>query len=138
MGQLSKNEREAEPIPGSPISQEEDKLKQNSHINWSATNPAVVTRSRKLHQNKLGTNTVGNEKKRKESRQKEAGVEVACREHHRQGGIQEGKNQGTKTKQTRATTCNMRRARKATIYIYKWRKTAQIGRQSKGKDNGIK
>ena len=106
-------------MPGSPISQEEDKLKQNSHIiNWSATNPAVVTRQRKLHQNKLGTNTVGKEKKRKESRQKEAGVEVACRGHHRQGGIQEGKNQGTKTKQTRATTYNMRRARKATIYIY--------------------
>ena len=32
----------------------------------------------------------------------------------------------------------MRRARKATIYIYKWCKTAQIGRQSKDKDNGIK
>ena len=29
----------------------------------------------------------------------------------------------------------MRRARKATIYIYKWCKTAQIGRQSKDKDN---
>ena len=46
--------------------------------------------------------------------------------------------QGTKTKQTRATTYNMRRARKATIYIYKWCKTAQIGGQSKDKDNGIK
>ena len=45
-------------------------------------------------------------------------MEVACRGHHRQGGIQEGENQGTKTKQTRATTYNMRRARKATIYIY--------------------
>ena len=32
----------------------------------------------------------------------------------------------------------MRRARKATIYIYKWCKTAQIGRKSKAKDNGIK
>ena len=32
----------------------------------------------------------------------------------------------------------MRRARKATIYIYKWCKTAQIGGQSKDKDNGIK
>ena len=32
----------------------------------------------------------------------------------------------------------MRRARKATIYIYKWCKAAQIGRQSKDKDNGIK
>ena len=73
--------------------------------------------------------------KRKESRQKEAGVEVACRGHHRQERIQEGKNQGTKTKQTRATTYNMRRARKATIYIYKWCKTAQIGRQSEDKDN---
>ena len=49
-----------------------------------------------------------------------------------------GEKQGTKTKQTRATTYNMRRARKATIYIYKWCKTAQIGRQSKDKDNGIK
>ena len=58
-------------------------------------------------------------KKRKEGRQMEAGVEVACRGHHRQEGIQEGKNQGKKTKQTRATTYNMRRARKATIYIYK-------------------
>ena len=65
-------------------------------------------------------------------------MEVACRGHHREGGIQEGKNQGTKTKQTRATTYNMRRARKATIYIYKWCKTAQAGRQSKDKDNGIK
>ena len=65
---------------------------------------------------------------------------VACRGHHRQGGIQEGgkKKKGTKTKQTRATTYNMRRARKATIYIHKWCKTAQIGRQSKDKDNGIK
>ena len=62
-------------------------------------------------------------------------MEVACRGHHRQEGIQEGKHQGTKTKQTRATTYNMRRARKATIYIYKWCKTAQIGRQSKDKDN---
>ena len=62
-------------------------------------------------------------------------MEVACRGHHRQEGIQEGKNQGTKTKQTRATTYSMRRARKATIYIYKWCKTAQIGRQSKYKDN---
>ena len=61
-------------------------------------------------------------------------MKVSCR-GHRQKGIQEGKNQGTKTKQTRATTYNMRRARKATIYIYKWCKTAQIGRQSKGKDN---
>ena len=58
-------------------------------------------------------------KKKKKSRQKEAGVEVACRGHHRQEGIQEGENQGTKTKQTRATTYNMRRARKAAIYIYK-------------------
>ena len=32
----------------------------------------------------------------------------------------------------------MRRARKATIYIHKWCKTAQVGRQSKDKDNGIK
>ena len=63
-------------------------------------------------------------------------MKVACRGHHRQEGIQEGeKTQGTKTKQTRATTYNMRRARKATIYIYKWCKTAQIGRQSKDKDN---
>ena len=31
----------------------------------------------------------------------------------------------------------MRRARKATISIYKWCKTAQIGGQSKDKDNGI-
>ena len=78
-------------------------------------------------------------------------MEVACRVHHRQEGIQEGKNQGTKTKQTRATTFNMRRAttynmrrvttynmrraRKAIIYIYKLCKTAQIGRQSKDKDN---
>ena len=56
---------------------------------------------------------------KEESRQKEAGVEVACRGHHQQEGIHEGKNQGTETKQTRATTYNMRRARKATIYIYK-------------------
>ena len=62
-------------------------------------------------------------------------MEVACRGHHRQEGIQEGKSQGAKTKQTRATTYNMRRARKATIYIYKWCKTAQIGRQSKDEDN---
>ena len=62
-------------------------------------------------------------------------MEVACRGHHRQEGIQGGENQGTKTKQTRATTYNMRRARKATIYIYKWCKTAQIGRHSKDKDN---
>ena len=33
MGQLPKNERGAEPIPGSPISQEEDKLKQNTKKN---------------------------------------------------------------------------------------------------------
>ena len=52
--------------------------------------------------NKLGTNTVGKIKKIKESRQKEAGVEVACRVHHRQEGIQEGKNQGTKTACTAA------------------------------------
>ena len=91
----------------------------------------------KLHQNKLGANTVG--KERKESRQKEAGVEVACRGHLCQGGIQKGKKPRDKNKkQTRATTYNMRRARKATIYIYKWCKTAQIGRQSKDKDNGIK
>ena len=62
-------------------------------------------------------------------------MKVACRGHHRQEGVQEGKNQGTKTKQIRTTTYNMRRARKATIYIYKWCKTAQIGRQSKDKDN---
>ena len=49
--------------------------------------------------------------------------------------MQEGENQGTKTKQTRAATYNMRRARKATIYTCKWFKTAQIGRQSKAKDN---
>ena len=100
----------------------------------------MVTRQRKLHRNKLGANTVGKEKKRKESRQKEAGVEVACRGHLWQGGIQKGKKKkkGQKNKQTRATTYNMRRARKATIYIYKWCKTAQIGRQSKDKDNGIK
>ena len=48
------------------------------------------------------------------------------------------KTKEQKQKQTRATTYNMRRARKATIYIYKWCKTAQIGRQSKDKDNGIK
>ena len=62
-------------------------------------------------------------------------MKVACKRHHRQEGIQEGKNQGTKTKQTRATTYNMRRARKATIYIHKWCMTAHIGRQSKDKDN---
>ena len=62
-------------------------------------------------------------------------MKVACRGHHRQEGIQGGKKQGTKTKQTRATTYNMRRARKATIYIYKWCKTAQIGREGKDKDN---
>ena len=62
-------------------------------------------------------------------------MKVACRGHHRQEGIQEGKNQGAKTKQTRATTYNMRRVRKATIYMCKWCKTAQIGRQSKDKDN---
>ena len=45
------------------------------------------------------------------------------------------KNQETKAKQTRATTYNARRARKATIYIYKQRKTTQIGRQDKDKDN---
>ena len=48
------------------------------------------------------------------------------------------KTKEQKQKQTRATTYNMRRARKATIYIYKWCKTAQIGRQSKDKDNGMK
>ena len=48
------------------------------------------------------------------------------------------KTKEQKQKQTRATTYDMRRARKATIYIYKWCKTAQIGRQSKDKDNGIK
>ena len=52
-------------------------------------------------------------------------------------GRDSGGEQGTKTKQTRAITYNMRRARKATIYIYKWCKTAQIGGQSKDKDNGI-
>ena len=67
-----------------------------SHIiNWSATNPAVVTRQRKLHQNKSGAKTVGKtyiygvyirQTNREESRQKEAGVEVACRGHHRQEG----------------------------------------------------
>ena len=62
-------------------------------------------------------------------------MEVACRGHHRQEGIQGGKNQGTKTKQTKVTTYHMRRARKATIYIYKQCRTAQIGRQSKDKDN---
>ena len=62
-------------------------------MNWSATNPAVVTRYRKLHQNKSGTDTVGKKEKKAE---KEAGVEVACRGHHRQEGIQEGENQGTK------------------------------------------
>ena len=62
-------------------------------------------------------------------------MEVACRGQNRQEGIQEGENQGTKTKQTRATAYNMRRARKGTIYIYKKGKTAQIGRQSKDKDN---
>ena len=66
-------------------------------------------------------------------------MEVACRGHLCQGGIQKGKkNKEQKQKQTRATTYNMRRARKATIYIYKWCKTAQIGRQSKDKDNGMK
>ena len=35
---------------------------------------------------------------REESRQKEAGVEVACKGRHRQEGIQEGKHQGTKAK----------------------------------------
>ena len=53
-------------------------------------------------------------------------------------GRDSGGEQGTKTKQTRAITYNMRRARKAPIYIYKWCKTAQIGGQSKDKDNGIK
>ena len=50
-------------------------------------------------------------------------------------GRDSGGEQGTKTKQTRAITYNMRRARKATIYIYKWCKTAQIGGQSK--DTGV-
>ena len=62
-------------------------------------------------------------------------MEVACRGHHRQEGIQVGENEGTKKKQTRATTYNMRRARKAAIYINKKCKTIQIGRQSKDKDN---
>ena len=53
--------------------------------------------------------------------------------------MQKGKKtKEQKQKQTRATTYNMRRARKATIYIYKWCKTAQIGRQSKDKDNAMK
>ena len=66
-----------------------------SHINWSATNPAVVTRYGKLHQNKPGTNTVGEKKQktknREENRQKDAGVKVACKGHRLQEGIQEGK-----------------------------------------------
>ena len=58
MGYLPKNERGAEPIPGSPISQGEDKGKAKntkithnrtrcclSHIiNWFVMSPAVVTR----------------------------------------------------------------------------------------------
>ena len=83
---------------------------------------------------------VGKEKKRKESRQKEAGVEVACRGHLCQGGIQKGEKPRNKNKNKpgQPHRYNMRRARKVTIYIYKWCKTAQIGRQSKDKDNGIK
>ena len=54
--------------------------------------------------NKSGTNAVGKKQNkirqtnREGSRQKEAGVEVACKGHHRQEGIQEGKNQETKAK----------------------------------------
>ena len=62
-------------------------------------------------------------------------MEVDSGGHHRQEGIQEGGNQGTKKKQTRATTYNMHRARKAIIFKYKWCKTTQIGRQNNGKDN---
>ena len=71
-------------------------------INWSATNPAVVTRLRKLHQNKSRTNTVGIKKNkirqtnRKESGQKEAGVEVACKGHHCQEEIQKGETKKQK------------------------------------------
>ena len=67
-------------------------------------------------------------------------MEVARRGHHLQGGIQEGKNQGTKTKQTRATTYNMRRARKATISMVQDspdRKTKQgQGQRNKMKEEG--
>ena len=63
-------------------------------INWSATNPAVVTKIEEVTPKQIGDGH--GRKKKKESRHKEAGVEVACRGHHRQEGIQEGKNQGIK------------------------------------------
>ena len=49
--------------------------------------------------------------------------------------ISGGKNQEIKAKQPRATAYSTRRARKATVYIYKQCKTTQIGRQGKDKDN---
>ena len=62
-------------------------------------------------------------------------MKVASKGHHRHEGIQERKTKEQKTKQTRATTYNTCRARKATIYIYKQCKTTRIGRQGKDKDN---
>ena len=46
--------------------------------------------------NKPGANTAGEKKNREESRQKEAGMKVACKEHRRQEGIQEGKTKRQK------------------------------------------
>ena len=117
-------------MPGSPISQEEDKLKTKhnerhkvAHVVVYLTLLTGLLRIQLWSQDR-GSYTKTNRgrtrsEKKKKNRQKEAGVEVACRGHHRQEGIQKGKNQGTKTDKTRPTTYNMRRARKATIYIYK-------------------
>ena len=93
----------------------------------------------KLHQNKLGANTVGKEKKRKESRQKEAGVEVACRGHLCQGEIQKGKKPRNKNKNKPGQPHIICVGQERQPYTYiNGARQAQIGRQSKDKDNRIK
>ena len=74
---------------------------------------------------------------REESRQKEAGVEIACKGHYRQEGIRREKprNKSKRNKPGQPHIIRVGRARKATIYIYKECKTTQIGRKGKDKDN---
>ena len=118
---LKKNQNAPRPSEHPPVREEKC---QNVVVYLTLTGPLriqLLSQDRRSYTktNRGQTRSEKKKKNREESRQKEAGVEVACRGHHRQEGIQEGKKQGTKTKQTRATTYNTRRARKATIYIYK-------------------
>ena len=65
-------------------------------------------------------------------------MKVAYRGHHRQEGIQEGEKKTKKQKRNKPGQPHIicvGQERQPYMYIYKWCRTAQIGRQSKDKDN---